>query len=109
MYKVFEVPDDSMNDGTKYTLAFGDNILCHKLKTEYWRNKQLRLNKIFVIVCIDEEIIITKVIEHDVEKGEIHCNFPHPYIEDIVVNTDDISEIYSVIKIVKKNDSLKYL
>jgi phage repressor protein C with HTH and peptisase S24 domain len=102
-YRVFEVEGDSMDDGSRNALYDGDKILCRDVKQELWTNKLHIRDWYFVIVSKTDGVIVKQIIEHDVDTGNIICHSLNPIFGDRKINLNDVSELYSVIKIVDRS------
>jgi hypothetical protein len=102
-YIVFEVDGDSMDDGSRNSIYDGDKILCREVKRELWKSKLHIKDWYFVIVLKNEGITVKKIVNHSVENGLIKCHPLNSLFEDFTVSLNDVSELYSVVKIVDRN------
>lgn len=102
-YMVFEVEGDSMDNNTRNAICDGDKILCREVRRELWCSK-LHINDwFFVIVMKNDGITVKQVLKHDLKCNKLILHPLNPIFEDFEVHMDDISEIYSVVKIIDRN------
>lgn len=105
--KIFEVEGDSMNNGTNRSYFDKDKILCKEVEKEMW-NKDLHINDwLFVIIHKTKGIVFKQIIDHNIETGDITCHSFNPDFADFELNLQDVSELYSVFKLVDRDSKLK--
>ncbi|KZE82866.1 hypothetical protein AV926_04780 [Myroides marinus] len=100
-YVCFEVAGDSMisEEDPAESLFEHDLLICRNVNQVYWLSK-LHYNKWdFVIVHKTEGVIVKRIINHDVEKGEITIHSLNPLYQDKVLHLKDISQIMNVVMI----------
>ncbi len=102
-YRVFEVAGDSMDDGSRNSICDGDRILCREVKPELWRSKLHIKDWYFVLVSKTEGITVKQITNHNIDTGDVTCHPLNALFEDFVVNLNDVSELYNVIKVVDRN------
>lgn len=96
-YRWFEVKGDSMEGLLGEGYREGDRLLCRDVKRELWRDK-LHINKYdFVIVTLEEGIVVKQISHHDVAKGVIRCHSLNPIYEDFELALNDVVELFNVI------------
>lgn len=101
-YIVIEVRGDSMDDRTYESILEGDLLYCRKLKQELWQYK-LHFNVWdFVIIHKTDGIIVKRIVEHDVETGNITLHSLNPLYEDQIINIQDVLQIFNVVEIKRK-------
>jgi len=102
-YIIFEVEGDSMDNNTRSSICDGDKILCREVRKELWCSK-LHINDwYFVIVMKNDGITVKQIIEHDLECNKIVLHPLNQIFEDFEVDMSEVSEIYSVVKIIDRN------
>lgn len=105
-YRVFEVDGDSMDDGTRNAIYYGDKVLCREVKRELWTSKLHYKDWYFVICMKNDGITIKQITAHDVEKAIIRCHPLNPIFDDFEVDLNEVAELYNVIKIVERSARL---
>ncbi len=101
-YRAFAVVGNSMDvRGEKNTYYEHDVILCKRLTQQSW-NQKLQSISDFVIVHRDRGILIKRITEYNSLAGEITCHSLNPVYRDFKVSLSDVSELYSVIKIIDR-------
>lgn len=100
-YLGFEVRGDSMDNGSDESLKEGDLLVSRIVKQDYWRYK-LHINQWdFVIVHKTEGILIKRIIEHDVETGNITLHSLNPLYKDRVINLNDVAQLFNVVQVLR--------
>ncbi|MCL1933487.1 MAG: hypothetical protein FWF53_06740 [Candidatus Azobacteroides sp.] len=103
-YHQFRVNDDEMDSGYGFSLCDGDFILARKIDEKYW-SQRLNINSwLFVLVFKNEDYIIRKIIEHNIETMSVLCHPLNLAYSDSIVYLDDLYELYNVIRIIGKNN-----
>ncbi|MDR2223780.1 MAG: hypothetical protein LBE34_13760 [Flavobacteriaceae bacterium] len=98
-YICFEVSGDSMisDKDPAESIFEHDLLICRNVNPIYWTSK-LHINKWdFVITHKTEGIIVKRIIDHNVEKGEITIHSLNPLYEDRVLSLNDISQLHNVV------------
>lgn len=98
-YICFEVSGDSMisEQDPAESIFEHDLLICRNVAPIYWTSK-LHINKWdFVITHKTEGIIVKRIIDHNVEKGEITIHSLNPLYEDRVLSLNDISQLHNVV------------
>ena len=101
-YRCFEVDGDSMDDNTRDAICDRDIVLGREIKRELWKCK-LHIKEWEFVIVHTEGITIKRIVEHDIETGQIKCHSFNPFYEDFDLNLEDVIELYNVIKIVDRN------
>jgi len=102
-YRVFEVEGDSMDDDTKNAICDKDKILCREVKRELWQSKLHFKDWYFVIVHKTEGVLVKEIISHNMDSCEITCHSLNSMFDDFTLCLDEVSELYSVVKLVDRN------
>ena len=98
----FDVDGDSMDDNTRDAICDRDIVLGREIKRELWKCK-LHIKEWEFVIVHTEGITIKRIVEHDIETGQIKCHSFNPFYEDFDLNLEDVIELYNVIKIVDRN------
>ncbi|GAB0155906.1 hypothetical protein CHRYSEOSP005_11680 [Chryseobacterium sp. Alg-005] len=97
-YLVTRVDGDSMDDGSKYSIPDGTEILIKKYYLHNGDKLPIR-NNLFVINAKDGKAL-KQIIEHNTDEGFIVCHSYNPDFKDYKVYMEDIIEIFLYRKIV---------
>ena len=97
-YLVIRVDGDSMDDGSKYSIPDGTEILIKKYYLENGDKLPIR-NNLFVINAREGKAL-KQITEHNVEDGYIVCHSYNSDFKDYKINMEDILEIFIYRKIV---------
>ncbi|MBO9613387.1 MAG: helix-turn-helix domain-containing protein [Dyadobacter sp.] len=96
-YRTFRVQGDSMDNGTRESIAEGDLVTARKLHKKYWLSK-LHLHKRSKWVIVKYDGIITKeIVDHDVDNGILHYRSLNPAYPDDFVHLDEVQELYYIV------------
>lgn len=77
-YMCFEVKGDSMDDGSIESYPEHSILLCRSIPRELWKCKLHFKNWDFVIVHKTEDVVVKRIINHDVTTGNIICHSLNP-------------------------------
>ncbi|WP_060872901.1 S24 family peptidase [Myroides odoratus] len=102
-YVCFEVSGDSMisEEHPEESLFDGDILVCRNVAKDYWRSK-LHINQWdFVIVDQEEGVIVKRIIDHDVDSGNITIHSLNPMFENKVLNLSHIDKLFNVVKVMR--------
>jgi DNA-binding XRE family transcriptional regulator len=98
-YVCFEVNGDSMDDNTPQALLEGDVILCREVMQQHWQNK-LHINQWdFVVVHKEKGIVVKRIMEHEVESGNLLLHSLNDMYDDYDVNLKDCIAIFNVVDV----------
>jgi len=98
-YVAFEVRGDSMEEESKDGIFAGDRLYCREIKADLW-NYKLHINQWdFVIVHRSEGILIKRIIEHNIDTGDITIHSLNPEYEDKILNLKDVAQLFNVIEV----------
>ena len=97
-YLVIRVDGDSMDDGSKYSIPDGTEILIKKYYLSNGDKLPIR-NNLFVINAREGKAL-KQITEHNVEDGYIVCHSYNSDFKDYKINMEDILEIFIYRKIV---------
>lgn len=98
-YLAFEVRGDSMDDQSDESLKEGDILVCRNIKKDYWQYK-LHISKWdFVIVHRTEGILVKRIVDHNVETGEIHLHSLNPMYPDFILSLCDVAQLFNVVQV----------
>ncbi|GEN74122.1 S24 family peptidase [Chryseobacterium lathyri] len=97
-YLVTRVDGDSMDDGSKYSIPDGTEILIKKYYLNNGDKMPIR-NNLFVINAKDGKAL-KQIIEHNLDDGFIVCHSYNPDFKDYKIYMEDIIEIFLYRKIV---------
>lgn len=101
-YVSFEVKGDSMDDGSDQGYKEGDILLCRNLDKSHWESK-LHIHKWdFVIVHSEEGILVKRIINHNVETGDITLHSLNDFYPEIKLNLSKVSQIFNVVEFQRK-------
>lgn len=101
-YLAFEVKGDSMDDRSYESILEGDILYCRRLKESLWEYR-LHFNVWdFVIVHKTDGILVKRIINHDVDTGNITIHSLNSLYEDKIINIQDIAQIFNVVEIKRK-------
>ncbi|QQU04007.1 S24 family peptidase [Myroides odoratus] len=102
-YVCFEVSGDSMisEEHPEESLFDGDILVCRNVSKDYWKSK-LHINQWdFVIVDQEEGVIVKRIIDHDVDSGNITIHSLNPMFENKVLNLSHIDKLFNVVKVMR--------
>ncbi|MDI1257338.1 MAG: S24 family peptidase [Flavobacterium sp.] len=103
-YVCFEVKGDSMDNGSYESYLEGDILLCRNVRHDFWKSK-LHYNKWdFVIVHKEKGILVKRIVNHDVENGNITLHSLNEYYSDFVINLEDVSQLFNIVSTRRKNN-----
>ena len=97
-YLVIRVDGDSMDDGSKYSIPDGTEILIKKYYLSNGDKLPIR-NNLFVINAREGKAL-KQITEHNIEDGYIVCHSYNSDFKDYKINMEDILEIFIYRKIV---------
>lgn len=98
-YVAFEVRGDSMDDQSDESLKEGDILICRRINPEYWKFK-LHINKWdFVIVHRTEGVLVKRIVDHNVETGDIHLHSLNPMYPDFTLNLGNVAQLFNVVQV----------
>lgn len=101
-YLCFEVKGDSMECDNDESIPEGSILLCRNVRQDYWKNK-LHINKWdFVIVHKTDGILVKRIIEHDVNNGNIVLHSLNDYYPDKTINLSDVQQIFNIVEVQQK-------
>lgn len=99
-YLWFEVKGDSMlssNDEEK-SIEEGDLLLGREIQRHLWTSKLHIKQWYFIIVHRTEGILVKKIIDHNINTGDITIHSLNDMYPDQVLNLDDIIQIFNVVQ-----------
>lgn len=100
-YLAFEVRGDSMDNNTSESYSFGDKVLGRKIEQHHWNNK-LHINQWdFIIVHQTDGILIKRIIDHNLESGEITLHSLNEMYEDFTINLSEVVQIFNIVQHLK--------
>lgn len=97
-YLVIRVDGSSMDDGSKYSIPDGTEILIKK----YYLNPGEKLpirNNLFVVNAREGKAL-KQIVEHNIEEEYICCHSYNPDFKDYKIHLEDILEIFIYRKVV---------
>lgn len=98
-YLAFEVRGDSMDDQSDECLKEGDILICRNIRKEYWQYK-LHIHKWdFVIVHRTEGVLVKRIVDHNVETGELRLHSLNHLYPDFSLNLCDVSQVFNVVQV----------
>lgn len=97
-YLVIRVDGDSMDDGSKYSIPDGTEILIKKYYLSNGDKLPIR-NNLFVINAREGKAL-KQIVEHNTEEGYIICHSYNSDFKDYKIQMEDILEIFIYRKIV---------
>ncbi|MDL2212512.1 helix-turn-helix domain-containing protein [Bacteroides sp. OttesenSCG-928-D19] len=99
-YLAFEIKGESMNDGSRQSIADGDIVLARELDRNHWRTKLRFKDYPYWVVVTDDSILCKEVIAHDPATGMItfHSINPSPEYRDFTLHVDEIKQLFNVVK-----------
>lgn len=102
-YVCFEVSGDSMisEEHPEESLFDGDILVCRNVAKDYWRSKLHISQWDFVIVDQEEGVIVKRIIDHDVDSGNITIHSLNPMFENKVLNLSHIDKLFNVVKVMR--------
>ena len=102
-YVCFEVSGDSMisEEHPEESLFDGDLLVCRNVAKDYWKSK-LHINKWdFVIVDQEEGVIVKRIVDHNVETGDIEIQSLNPMYQNKVLNLANVNKLFNVVKVMR--------
>jgi len=102
-YVCFEVSGDSMisEEQPEESLFDGDLLVCRNVAKDYWKSK-LHINKWdFVIVDQEEGVIVKRIVDHNVETGDIEIQSLNPMYQNKVLNLANVDKLFNVVKVMR--------
>lgn len=100
-YMAFEVRGDSMEEDSREGIFEGDKLYCRLLNLDFWKSKLHYRKWDFVIVHKTDGILIKRIIDHNVETGDITIHSLNPMYPDKVLNLNDIAQLFNVIEVAR--------
>lgn len=100
-YMMFEVRGDSMEEDSRDGIYEGDRLYCREINKDLWKFKLHLKQWDFVIVHKTEGILVKRIIDHNVNTGEITIHSLNPYYEDRILNLEDIAQLFNVIEVTR--------
>lgn len=97
-YLVTTVDGDSMDDGTKFSIPNGTEILIKRLHLNNGDTLPIR-NNLFVINAYSGAAL-KQITEYNTKEGYLRCHSYNPDFEDYIVPFDELIEIFIYRKIV---------
>lgn len=109
-YYAFRVKNDSMDDGTRSSLAEGDIVLVRELDRTDWAPRLRFKDWPFWVVVWDNNVRIKQIIDEDTVNGTItlHSLNPSPEYTDFKLHLDDIQHLFNVIKVRPSERTFKF-
>ena len=100
-YYAFRVKNDSMDDGTRGSLAEGDIVLARELERSDWAPRLRFKDWPYWVVVWGNNVRIKQIIDEDTEKGIItlHSLNPSPEYTDFKLHLDDVQHLFNVVKV----------
>lgn len=104
-YFVFEIKGDSMDDNSRYAICNKDHILVREVKKDLWKSKLHIDDWFFLIAHKEYGIVVKQITKHNMETGDIVCHSlnPDPAYEDFPLNLNDVTALFNVVEIVRRN------
>jgi hypothetical protein len=99
LHMAFEISDDSMSDGTRYSYEPGDMVICRRLPRRQWWTQIHTACYDLVLVHRTSGALLRKISYHDPIDGVLTLHSLNPLYHDFTLDIADISHIYSVIKV----------
>ena len=99
-YFAFEIKGDSMDDGTRKGIAYGDFVLTRELNAAYWKN-QLKYDKYpYWMIVLDNTIMCKQIVGQNLETEEImvHSLNTSPEYRDFTIRLEDIKGLYNIVQ-----------
>lgn len=95
-YLCFEVKGDSMDDGSADSIVDGEILICKPIYKDMWGYKLPIRRYDFVLVHKREGILVKRIVNHNIDTGDIEIHSINPLYEDKKINIDDIDQIFYV-------------
>ncbi len=100
-YMMFEVRGDSMEEDSRDGIYEGDRLYCREINKDLWKFKLHLKQWDFVIVHKTEGILVKRIIDHNINTGDITIHSLNPYYEDRILNLEDIAQLFNVIEVTR--------
>lgn len=97
-YRIFEVDGDSMDNGLKGSISHGEKLFCREVTREHWYTKLNIRDWLFVIVTINDGIVVKQITHHDAGRGIITCHSYNSLYPDFILRLETVAEIYNVVE-----------
>lgn len=95
-YLCFEVKGDSMDDGSADSIVDGEILICKPIYKDMWGYKLPIRRYDFVLVHKRDGILVKRIVNHNIDTGDIEIHSINPLYEDKKINIDDIDQIFYV-------------
>ena len=102
-YILFEVDNDSMDDGTYLSFRRGDKVLVRDLDRQDWAPKLRYTTWPFWVIATSNCIRLKQIVNQD-EEGNItlHSVNPSPEYTDFQLSLGDVTHLYNVVRKIPK-------
>ena len=95
----FEVRGESMTDNSFESLPPKTRLLAREIQRHHWQSKlHTHKYKRFIIVHRTDGILIKQITNHDLANNTITAHSLNPDYEDLIVNLDDVVQLFNVVK-----------
>ncbi|UHG92532.1 S24 family peptidase [Spirosoma oryzicola] len=102
VFRAFEVRGDSMNDGTVYSICYGDVAIGRMIEPDYWDVKLYNNGGTDYIIVTHDGVVIKRITKHDTKEGIITCSSINPdkvEYPDYDVRLTEVYELYKIRKV----------
>ena len=102
-YILFEVDNDSMDDGTYLSFRRGDKVLVRELDRQDWAPRLRYTTWPFWVIATSNCIRLKQIVNQD-EDGNItlHSVNPSPEYTDFQLSLGDVTHLYNVVRKIPK-------
>jgi hypothetical protein len=99
LHMAFEVRDDSMSDGTRYSYEPGDMVICRHLPRSHWWTQIHTAHYDFVVMHRACGALLRKISYYDPVEGVLTLHPLNRLYQDYSMDLAEVSHIYHVIKV----------
>lgn len=102
IFRAFEVRGDSMDDGTRYSICYGDVAIGRLIESEYWDIKLHTNGGTDYVIVTHDGVVVKRITKHDTKDGIITCSSLNPdknEYPDYDIRLTEVYELYKVRKV----------
>ena len=98
-HRAFEVRDDSMSDGSRYSYEHGDIVIASQIPYRHWWSQIFIYHYDFIIVPRTGGPLLRRVSYHDPGNGLLTLHSLNSLYDDLAIDISEVCDIYNVIKV----------
>ncbi|QHV96332.1 XRE family transcriptional regulator [Spirosoma endbachense] len=102
IFRAFEVRGDSMDDGSRFSIGYGDVAVGRKIESDYWDVKLYTNGGTDYIIVTHDGVVIKRITKHNTKEGIITCSSINPdkvEYPDYEIRLTEVYELYKIRKV----------